>query len=281
MPRSCAQYGGAFTNATPKVRFFPTDVLRNSAGPARRHDRVVAHSLGDDIKNFFDSMAFEKWAPRSSQAWRLGQSPTRSATNDAAKKRRDELFKSLDESIKQSRDEEEEATRRGAQDISDVEDPLKSISESTDEEFASALNAKIGELAESSWDSEDGEALDEYEGDLSGQELRELIFEKFGKFYDAEFARRNFAGKSLVSLNIMWVHLQQRSFPMTDGDYNEKLDGMAYLLNTWNRAEKVRKFLKAPRKSAKGLPSKPIVGCAVSIQLDLEDEVIEEWFKQR
>lgn len=36
---------------------------------------VVARGLGEDFQKFMDSLAFEKWAPRSSQAWRLGKTP--------------------------------------------------------------------------------------------------------------------------------------------------------------------------------------------------------------
>lgn len=36
---------------------------------------MVAKGLGEDIQKFLDSMAFENWAPRSSQAWRLGRTP--------------------------------------------------------------------------------------------------------------------------------------------------------------------------------------------------------------
>jgi hypothetical protein len=43
----------------------------------------------------------------------------------------------------------------------------------------------------------------------------------------------------------------------------------------------VRAFLKATPKAGKGLPTRPIVGIAVSFQLDLPDSVIADWIGQR
>jgi hypothetical protein len=40
----------------------------------------------------------------------------------------------------------------------------------------------------------------------------------------------------------------------------------------------VRAFLKAPAKSQKGLPRRPVVGTAISIRFDLDQAVIDEWF---
>jgi hypothetical protein len=40
----------------------------------------------------------------------------------------------------------------------------------------------------------------------------------------------------------------------------------------------VRAFLKAPAKSMKGLPRRPVVGTAISIRLDLDKAQISEWF---
>jgi hypothetical protein len=40
----------------------------------------------------------------------------------------------------------------------------------------------------------------------------------------------------------------------------------------------VRAFLSAPAKTANGLPSRPVVGTAISIRLDLSRAQIQEWF---
>lgn len=45
---------------------------------------------------------------------------------------------------------------------------------------------------------------DEEEVDpLTGEEMRELIWAKYGKAYDVSFARRDVPGKAFVCLNIM------------------------------------------------------------------------------
>jgi hypothetical protein len=49
----------------------------------------------------------------------------------------------------------------------------------------------------------------------------------------------------------------------------------------WGQDEKVMAFMKEPAKPRKGLPARPIVGTAVSIQLDLDRATIDEWFSQR
>ena len=49
----------------------------------------------------------------------------------------------------------------------------------------------------------------------------------------------------------------------------------------WGQAGTVRSFLSLPAKPRKGLPAKPIIGTAVSIQLDLDDATIAEWFPER
>jgi hypothetical protein len=55
---------------------------------------------------------------------------------------------------------------------------------------------------------------------------------------------------------------------------------VAALLNVLGRAGRVRAFMKAPARSAKGMPARPVVGTAVSLQLDLTPAVVDEWFGQ-
>ena len=42
--------------------------------------------------------------------------------------------------------------------------------------------------------------------------------------------RRHIPGKMLVALNVMWTHLGQQSFPMSEEEYMDKLDTIAYYL---------------------------------------------------
>lgn len=50
---------------------------------------------------------------------------------------------------------------------------------------------------------------------------------------------------------------------------------MSHSIVSWLQ---VRAFLKAPAKSMKGLPRRPVVGTAISIRLDLDKAQISEWF---
>lgn len=56
--------------------------------------------------------------------------------------------------------------------------------------------------------------------------------------------------------------------------------GVPYLCRAFNQDQVVMDFLRQPAKSQRGLPARPVVGCAVSIRLDLPPAVIEEWFGQ-
>ena len=116
---------------------------------------------------------------------------------------------------------------------------------------------------------------------FAAQELVDLVVRKYKNKYDMTIARRNWMGKDFVSLNIMWVHLEQRSFPMSEEDYMDKMDGICMLLNIWSKQGDVRTFLQAPAKSKNGMPGRPIVGTAVSVQLDLPPGVVSEWIGNR
>ena len=64
----------------------------------------------------------------------------------------------------------------------------------------------------------------------SGSVLRERIEAKYGKTYDLSIVRREIPGKTLVALNVMWTHLAQQSFPMSEEEYMDKLDTLALYL---------------------------------------------------
>eukprot|EP00890_Picochlorum_soloecismus_P000613 jgi/Picsp_1/1552/NSC_05030-R1_protein len=251
--------------------------------------------LGDSLRDLFD---FEKWAPRSSQAWRLGNDVR--ASDAAAKKQdgkmTDDDVDVLNERLAASRSMDSDGSGkrdgRGQQQSENEgeEDSAKpSFLQSTDEEFAEALNEKITQVASTykGRSSEDGvsedtmyvESCDSNRTEqLTGAELLELIYAKYGKKHDVAFVRRDIPGKTLVSLNLYHAYLGQRSFPMSAEDYEEKLDGVACYLEFWGQTDRVISFLKEPITPRRGLPSRPIVGNAVSISLDLTPDQIAEWF---
>lgn len=253
---------------------------------------------------FGDLFDFESWAPKSSQAWRLGNGTggRRQQGEAGAGGLTEGDVEVLNRRLADARQQSGPAavgaaaaaaeTAAEAADTSDA-DQQPSFLRSTDEEVSAALAQRIAEVASTkapgggsaagSLDEADEEAEDDsVEGaGLTGPLLRELIFNKWGKTYDLSFVRRDLPlGKTLICLNVMWTHLEQRSFPMTEEDYDEKLELVALYLNSWGQAERVQSFLRQPARPRKGMPSKPIVGTAISIQLDLDDAVIEEFFSQ-
>ena len=72
--------------------------------------------------------------------------------------------------------------------------------------------------------------------DMAGQILRDLVYAKYGKTYDLSIVRRQIAGVTIVALNVMWTHLDQRSFPMSETEFMEKLDTIAEYLRQDNSA---------------------------------------------
>ena len=71
-----------------------------------------------------------------------------------------------------------------------------------------------------------------------------------------------------VALNLYVGHLGQRSFPLTEEQYVERLGSVAYMLNAWNQPAFVRAFFAEPPIPRRGLPSRPRVDTAVSLRLN-------------
>ena len=66
----------------------------------------------------------------------------------------------------------------------------------------------------------------------AGPVLRAAILRKYGKDYDLSIVRREIPGRTLVALNVMWTHLAQQSFPMSEDEYDDKLDTLALYLKS-------------------------------------------------
>jgi hypothetical protein len=272
--RSSLRVQGAF--------LWPTASRRSHPPAHPSPSSLSAAGLGDVIRDMFD---FEKWAPRSSQAWRFGQEPVYrnrvdSGAGPSTPKISEDDIDVLNRRMDASRAsigsvDLSESDAAAARPGEEAEQP--SFLASTDEEFADALNSRITQVAATAPPGNaaaDGDAS----GGLSGAALAELIYEKYGKRHDVGFVRRDIPGKTLVSLNVYHAHLGQRSFKMDEEEYLEKMDGVVLYLEAWGQADTVVAFLKSPVAPRRGLPSRPIVGNAVSIMLDLSREQIVEWF---
>ncbi|KAI8467626.1 MAG: hypothetical protein J3K34DRAFT_523609 [Monoraphidium minutum] len=267
------------------------------AGGARRDVRAAV-SLSDFFKSLFD---YESWAPKSSRIWRLNQYqyPEADSLQRGAAGSADgedgtvslEDMRLLQDRLKELRGGSSATSSssasasapgspaRGAAGSPGAQgDVGRSFSDADDDELTWALNRRISEIATAT--GEWGGSADEEDArrPLTGEEVQQLMMTKYGKLYDMSFAKRSIPGKTFVALNIMWLHLGQRSFKLTPEQYADKIDNIAQLVNVLGQTDKVRAFLTAPARASKGLPPRPVVGTAVTIRLDLSDAQVQEWF---
>lgn len=100
---------------------------------------------------------------------------------------------------------------------------------------------------------------------MTGQELRQILLEKWGYSYDVQLRRAQ--GK--IFLQVMWKYLEQASFPLSEPEYQEHLDSIANYLHALGGSAQVQTFIAQTR-------DRPRLGKAVSIPLDL-GERSSEW----
>jgi hypothetical protein len=100
---------------------------------------------------------------------------------------------------------------------------------------------------------------------MTGQELRQILLNKWGYSYDIQLRRTQ--GKIFVL--IMWKYLEQVSFPLTEEEYIAHLNAVSSYLQAWGSVEQVRRFIEQTR-------DRPRLGKAVSIPLELGDRA-SEW----
>ncbi|KVI03277.1 Protein of unknown function DUF3067 [Cynara cardunculus var. scolymus] len=51
-----------------------------------------------------------------------------------------------------------------------------------------------------------------------------------GRSYDVQLIKKEFMGKNLLALNVMWKYMEHRSFSLTEEEYVLKLDDVANTL---------------------------------------------------
>lgn len=100
---------------------------------------------------------------------------------------------------------------------------------------------------------------------MTGQELRQLLVNKWGRSYDIQVRRTQ--GK--IFFLVMWKYLEQASFPMTETEYLEHLDTVGAYLQAWGGASQVQAYIEQTKE-------RPRLGKAVSIPLELGDRA-SEW----
>ncbi|KAK3001134.1 hypothetical protein RJ639_020344 [Escallonia herrerae] len=99
---------------------------------------------------------------------------------------------------------------------------------------------------------------------FSGIDLATLIRNKYGKSYDVQLIKKEFMGKNLLALNVMWKYVEQRSFPLSEEEYLLRLDDVANTLKCWGAVSHIRDSLTK-------LKERPRIGKAVSIFIDMDE----------
>ncbi|NEP41744.1 MAG: DUF3067 family protein [Okeania sp. SIO2H7] len=100
---------------------------------------------------------------------------------------------------------------------------------------------------------------------MNGNDLHQLLLDKWGKSYDVRL--RRVRGQILVQ--VMWKYLEQASFPMTEAQYFGNLEAIATYINGFAAAEQVEAYILNTKE-------KPRLGKTVNIALDLGDRA-SEW----
>ncbi|PSO65082.1 MAG: DUF3067 domain-containing protein [Cyanobacteria bacterium QH_2_48_84] len=93
---------------------------------------------------------------------------------------------------------------------------------------------------------------------MTGQELHQLLLNKWGRSYDIQFRRI----RDKIFVQVMWKYLEQASFPLTETQYLEHLDTVSSYIDAWGGASQVQNYIETTRE-------RPRLGRAVSIPLDL------------
>uniref|UniRef100_A0A061S4P9 Uncharacterized protein n=1 Tax=Tetraselmis sp. GSL018 TaxID=582737 RepID=A0A061S4P9_9CHLO len=116
------------------------------------------------------------------------------------------------------------------------------------------LEAFRHSLSEAENPSADAEAEQNEHDILTGEELSQLIKDKWGARYDCRLTRRsNGVGKLRFYLQVMWKYLEQKSFPLSEEEYYEQLDAVASLVTEWGLANYVRDEIRASKMA-------PVIG---------------------
>jgi len=117
--------------------------------------------------------------------------------------------------------------------------------------------------------------LDNEDATFAGKDLAVLIRKKYGRSYDVQLIKKDFMGRQLLAMNVMWKYREQRSFPLTEEEYLLRLDSVASTLKGWGAVSYVRSTLAKTKE-------RPRIGKAVSISIDINESGgrAKEWINR-
>ncbi len=97
--------------------------------------------------------------------------------------------------------------------------------------------------------------------------LEEIIY-YLNKRWGVRYDFRLFTRENILYLQMMWKYLEQKSFPLTEEEYEQSLSEKIEILNRCGYSDEVRKWLQT-------VNSKPRLGRAVSLQLKINEKMKE------
>ncbi|KAL6759884.1 hypothetical protein V8C86DRAFT_2563486 [Haematococcus lacustris] len=100
---------------------------------------------------------------------------------------------------------------------------------------------------------------------ITGQELRDMVVEKWGRTYDVRLNRQN----SRMYLQVMWKFLEQKSFPLSEEQFMQQLDAVAEYITEWGVAATVRHGIANANPRGPGYTGGTSARC-ISIPLDVD-----------
>lgn len=100
---------------------------------------------------------------------------------------------------------------------------------------------------------------------MTGQELHQLIVDKWGYSFDVQLRRV----RNKIFLQVMWRYLEQASFPLSETEYLEHLNAVSSYLQAWGSVSQVKEYIQATKE-------RPRLGKAVNIPIDLGERT-SEW----
>jgi len=114
---------------------------------------------------------------------------------------------------------------------------------------------------------------EEEEKPFDGYDMRDAIFEKFGKCFDMDFRRVDNMGKRDLYLNVMPFHLNSRRFRhASELDYLCHLQAIVEILTKYDRLDYVLAQMQETTKKPRASTS-PLI--AVPFRLDLSEDELD------
>lgn len=148
-------------------------------------------------------------------------------------------------------------------------DPNESDKEDSDQ---LAPDAKSNDNKEDKFRKDLERIVGKDDSGFSGLDLATLIRNKYGRSYDVTLIKKEFMGRNLLAMNVMWKYREQQSFPLTEEEYLLRLDDVANNLKCWGAVSHIRNSLAKVKE-------RPRIGKAVSIFIDMDEtgERANEW----